>query len=183
MFLLMKITGVRGLGKWLVETILAHPDLQGLRRILLATKDAHKLYEQCGFTSINNPERYMVYNPTVHKKQIELFSQQIFKMLQVAFIRQNTELVKERLAIRNFKEIDLVDTVIALDDERKKLQFNLDETQSKINIASKQIGQLIASGEKMSAEEKKMEVAALKSSLHTLMKSFLLLKNNCRITW
>jgi GNAT superfamily N-acetyltransferase len=53
----------KGLGKWLVETILAHPGLQGLRRILLATRDAHKLYEQCGFTSINNPERYMVYNP------------------------------------------------------------------------------------------------------------------------
>jgi N-acetylglutamate synthase-like GNAT family acetyltransferase len=53
----------KGLGKWLVEMILAHPDLQNLRRILLATKDAHKLYEQCGFTSISNPERYMVYNP------------------------------------------------------------------------------------------------------------------------
>lgn len=53
----------KGLGKWLVETIIAHPDLQGLRRILLATKDAHKLYEQLGFTTITNPDRYMVYNP------------------------------------------------------------------------------------------------------------------------
>jgi GNAT superfamily N-acetyltransferase len=53
----------QGLGKWLVEMILAHPDLKGLRRILLATKDAHKLYEQCGFSLINNPERFMVYNP------------------------------------------------------------------------------------------------------------------------
>lgn len=53
----------RGLGKWLVATILEHPDLRGLRRILLATKDAHKLYEQCGFLSINNPDRYMVYSP------------------------------------------------------------------------------------------------------------------------
>ena len=51
------------LGKWLVKTILAHPDLKGLRRILLATKDAHKVYEQCGFKLINNPERYMVYDP------------------------------------------------------------------------------------------------------------------------
>ena len=57
----------KGLGKWLVDMILAHPDLQGLRRILLATKDAHKLYEQCGFTSISNPESYMVYNPTGNK--------------------------------------------------------------------------------------------------------------------
>ncbi len=59
----------KGLAKWLVEMILAHPQLQGLRRILLATKDAHKLYEQCGFTSINNPERYMVYNPSAYKSK------------------------------------------------------------------------------------------------------------------
>ncbi len=59
----------KGLAKWLVETILAYPQLQNLRRILLATKDAHKLYEQCGFTSINNPERYMVYNPSVYKSK------------------------------------------------------------------------------------------------------------------
>ncbi len=53
----------KGLGQWLVKTILAHPDLQGLRRIMLATKDAHALYEQLGFKAINNPERYMVYDP------------------------------------------------------------------------------------------------------------------------
>jgi N-acetylglutamate synthase-like GNAT family acetyltransferase len=52
----------KGLAKWLVKTILAHPDLQGLRRILLATKDAHALYKQVGFIAINNPERYMVYD-------------------------------------------------------------------------------------------------------------------------
>src|SRR5450432_1745624 len=44
------------LGKWLVEMILAHPDLQGLRRIILTTKDAHKVYENCGFISIPNAE-------------------------------------------------------------------------------------------------------------------------------
>jgi len=59
----------KGLGKWLVETILAHPNLQGVRRIMLVTKDAHKLYEQCRFTLINNPERYMVYNPTAYKNK------------------------------------------------------------------------------------------------------------------
>ena len=59
----------RGLGKWLVEVILGHPGLQGLRRIMLATKDAHQLYEQCGFTSITNPERYMVYNPASNKNK------------------------------------------------------------------------------------------------------------------
>ena len=89
-------------------------------------------------------------------------------MLQVAFIRQNTELVKEKLTVKNFKETNLVDSVIALDEERKKLQFNLDETQSKINISSKQIGQLMVSGEKILAEEKKQEVAALKLSIQTV---------------
>ncbi len=49
----------RGIGKWLMETILAHPDLQGLRRLLLATRDAHGLYSQYGFTPLQAPERWM----------------------------------------------------------------------------------------------------------------------------
>jgi N-acetylglutamate synthase-like GNAT family acetyltransferase len=48
-----------GAGKWLMETILAHPDLQGLRRFLLATRDAHELYSRYGFTSLHNPSRWM----------------------------------------------------------------------------------------------------------------------------
>ena len=50
----------KGLGKWLMETIHAHPDLQGLRRWMLATKDAHGLYQQFGWTPLTNPERWMV---------------------------------------------------------------------------------------------------------------------------
>lgn len=49
----------KGLGKWLVETILAHPSLQGLRRILLATRDAHGLYEQFGFKPLARPGSFM----------------------------------------------------------------------------------------------------------------------------
>jgi len=49
----------KGLGKWLMETIHAHPDLQGLRRWILATKDAHGLYQQFGWTPLNTPERWM----------------------------------------------------------------------------------------------------------------------------
>jgi seryl-tRNA synthetase len=89
-------------------------------------------------------------------------------MLQVALIRNNPELVKERLAIRNFKELNLVDSIISLDDKRKKLQFEFDETQAQINSASKEIGQLMAKGEKDSAEEKKQQVATLKSSLQPI---------------
>lgn len=49
----------RGLGKWLVEVMIAHPQLQGFRRWLLATKDAHQLYRQFGFDALKRPERFM----------------------------------------------------------------------------------------------------------------------------
>jgi GNAT superfamily N-acetyltransferase len=49
----------QGLSKWLMETIVAHPDLQGLRRWLLATRDAHGLYAQYDFTALKFPERWM----------------------------------------------------------------------------------------------------------------------------
>ena len=49
----------RGLGKWLIETVMRHPDLQGLRRFQLVTRDAHGLYARHGFASPENPERHM----------------------------------------------------------------------------------------------------------------------------
>jgi GNAT superfamily N-acetyltransferase len=49
----------RGLSKWLVEVILAHPQLQGLRRWLLATRDAHELYRRFGFTELEQPSAWM----------------------------------------------------------------------------------------------------------------------------
>jgi GNAT superfamily N-acetyltransferase len=49
----------RGLGKWLMKCILAHPELQGLRRWSLVTRDAHGLYGQYGFRSLGNPDRHM----------------------------------------------------------------------------------------------------------------------------
>ena len=48
-----------GLGKWLIETVLEHPDLKEVRRWLLATYDAHGLYERFGFAAIEEPERWM----------------------------------------------------------------------------------------------------------------------------
>ncbi len=59
----------RGLSKWLMQVIMAHPDLQGLRRFMLATRDAHGLYEQFGFSLLSSPERWMhIHNPDVYKK-------------------------------------------------------------------------------------------------------------------
>jgi GNAT superfamily N-acetyltransferase len=49
----------RGLGKWLIEVVMSHPDLQGLRRFQLVTRDAHGLYRRHGFREPANPERYM----------------------------------------------------------------------------------------------------------------------------
>jgi len=50
----------QGLGKWLLETVHGYPDLQGLRRWLLATKDAHGLYSQFGWVPLDSPERWMM---------------------------------------------------------------------------------------------------------------------------
>ena len=49
-----------GLGKWLMEVITAHPELQGLRRMVLATRDAHGLYAQYGFHELEDPTKYML---------------------------------------------------------------------------------------------------------------------------
>jgi GNAT superfamily N-acetyltransferase len=49
----------RGLSKWLMDCIVRHPGLQGLRRVVLATKDAHELYRPYGFAPLSSPERYM----------------------------------------------------------------------------------------------------------------------------
>lgn len=49
----------RGLSKWLMEVVMGHPELQGLRRWTLATRDAHGLYEQFGFRKLTNPDRLM----------------------------------------------------------------------------------------------------------------------------
>lgn len=56
----------KGLSKWLMQTIVKHPDLQGLRRWSLATLDAQGLYEQFGFSQVANPDRWMeIFNPYI----------------------------------------------------------------------------------------------------------------------
>jgi GNAT superfamily N-acetyltransferase len=58
----------RGLGKWLMTSVMAHPQLQGLRRWTLLTRDAHGLYAQYGFTPLSNPDRYMeLHDPDVYE--------------------------------------------------------------------------------------------------------------------
>lgn len=57
----------QGLSKWLMECITSHPELQGLRRWILATRDAHGLYEKFGFTPLKRPEIFMErHDPNVY---------------------------------------------------------------------------------------------------------------------
>jgi N-acetylglutamate synthase-like GNAT family acetyltransferase len=57
----------RGLAKWMMECVLSHPELQGLRRWVLATRDAHGFYKQFGFTALSKPEVFMeLLDPNVY---------------------------------------------------------------------------------------------------------------------
>jgi GNAT superfamily N-acetyltransferase len=57
----------QGLGKWMVGALLEHPDLQGLRRILLGTRDAHNLYSRFGFTPLADPSRFLeIHRPNLY---------------------------------------------------------------------------------------------------------------------
>ena len=65
-FVLPEFRG-RGLAKWLLTCVLAHPELQGLRRWVLATRDAHDLYRKLGFTPLKRPDIFMErHDPNVY---------------------------------------------------------------------------------------------------------------------
>jgi GNAT superfamily N-acetyltransferase len=60
----------KGLSKWLMEEILNHPDLQGLRRMMLATRDAQALYAQYGFVPLSFMDRWMsIHRPDIYKSK------------------------------------------------------------------------------------------------------------------
>jgi seryl-tRNA synthetase len=89
-------------------------------------------------------------------------------MLQINVLRQNKELVKERLAAKYFSDISLVDTILSSDELVRKLKVESEALQAGINAASKEIGMLMGKGEKEKAAEKKNEVAALKTAVQQL---------------
>jgi seryl-tRNA synthetase len=86
-------------------------------------------------------------------------------MLQLAMIRQQPALIKERLLIKNFDASAAVDTILSMDERRKKLQTELESSQAELNIIAKEIGQLMAKGDKAGADEKKQQVTLIKSNL------------------
>src|SRR6187399_3276285 len=101
-------------------------------------------------------------------------------MLQVAYLRNNKEEVKQRLSVKNFAELDLVDEILSLDEERKKLQLDFDNTQAKVNSTSKEIGQLMAKGQKEEAEIERRKLLHLNHRFNQFLTGLLLLKSNCR---
>ena len=105
------------------------------------------------------------------------------RMLQLQVLRQDTEQVKQRLAIKHFADLSLVDTIISLDDQRRKLQLEFDTTQSGVNAASKEIGMLMGKGEKEAAESKKQEVSRLKELLQPISEQLAATEKNYRKNW
>lgn len=75
-FVLLEYRG-KGLAKWMMECIVAHPDLQGLRRWSLLTRDAHGLYSLFGFTELKSPQRWMErHDPEIYASARENKGQQ-----------------------------------------------------------------------------------------------------------
>ncbi len=86
-------------------------------------------------------------------------------MLQINYIRQNTEQVKQRLAVKQFQQIGLIDDLIQLDENLRQQKVGTENLQATINTISKEIGILMGKGEKETAEEKKLQVSSLKNEL------------------
>ncbi len=87
-------------------------------------------------------------------------------MLQINYIKQHTDLVKEKLAVKNFANPGLIDELLQLDEELRKQKVATETLQATMNTSSKEIGMHIAKGEKDLAEEKRAQVAQLKNDLN-----------------
>ncbi len=89
-------------------------------------------------------------------------------MLQLQLLRTQKDHVIDRLKVKNVSDLSVVDTVLALDEERRKIQTENDDFLAKINTASKEIGKLMAAGNKDEAEKMKADVARYKESSKVL---------------
>ncbi len=93
-------------------------------------------------------------------------------MLEIQLIRQNPAFVKERLAVKHFAEINLVDEILQADEERRNIQKELDDIRNRENVIAKEIGGLFKEGKKDEAEAKKTETVKLKEQSATLSARF-----------
>ncbi len=86
-------------------------------------------------------------------------------MLQISYIRQNTDLVKQQLKVKHFADISMVDELLQLDEELRRQKISTETLQAGMNAASKEIGILMGKGDKEAAELKKQEVAKNKEAM------------------
>ena len=89
-------------------------------------------------------------------------------MLTVPFIRENREAVISRLRIKNFINTSVIDEIIAIDNDRRALQAKCDSKQNEVNSYSKEIGNLIRSGDNEGAKAIKERMSSLKDELKNL---------------
>ncbi len=89
-------------------------------------------------------------------------------MLQVNYIRENRDAVLDRLAVRNFKQVHLVDEIISTDEDRRQTQSKLDALSAEANAGAKQIGEWMRTGKQAEAQELKSSIAGLKEQVKTL---------------
>jgi seryl-tRNA synthetase len=93
-------------------------------------------------------------------------------MLQISYIRDNKDIVLKGLQKRNFKNPEIIDELIELDDQRKTTQTQLNDLQAESNRISKEIGQLFREGKKEEADKLKDQVSNSKDSMKQLEESF-----------
>src|ERR1700712_5758313 len=86
-------------------------------------------------------------------------------MLQVSYIRDKREQVLERLAVKNFKQPELVDEIIKLDEDRRQTQNRADSISAEANAAAKKIGELMRTGKKDEAETLKANTGKWKEDI------------------
>ena len=99
-------------------------------------------------------------------------------MLQVNYIRDNSEQVLERLAVKNFIQLELVDEIIQLDDKRRQTQTSLDNVLAQANTAAKTIGELMRAGKKDKAEIWKVIAATGKDEIKQLGEQLAAIEGN-----
>ena len=92
-------------------------------------------------------------------------------MLELSFVRKNPEEVKKRLSVKLFERLDLVDSVLTLDQNRRSLQQQLDENLHESKLISKEIGMLYRQGKRAEAEEKKSRTGKLKEDAKILQEA------------
>ncbi len=93
-------------------------------------------------------------------------------MIEIQIIRQSPELVKQKLSVKNFSDLHLVDEILQADEERRAIQKQLDDIRSRENAIAKEIGVLFKEGKKEEAETKKAETVSLKEESATLTSRF-----------